>query len=109
MVLNPSRPRPTTVRPMTDPDLKAIWRPSLSEWVHALHVRTLAMVATIMPSHPAEPDRIAPTRKLMAVQTPAKWSFPLYKTPQRTAKTKTTKTVIHLYSSVRKEMAPSWI
>ena len=74
-------------------------------------VRVLPSVATIMPSQPADADRMAPRKKANVVSTPSSfvcWSSTENST-QRMPPSSTTKTESHLYSSFRKAMAPSLI
>ena len=63
-----SRPRPTTVRPMTAPLRKAILRPALRLRMVALAVRALAYVAVFMPTKPARPLKKPPVRKANGTQ-----------------------------------------
>ena len=56
-------PNPTTVRPITAPERKAILRPSFSELRAALAVRAEAEVAVFMPINPANPEKKPPVRK----------------------------------------------
>ena len=63
-----SRPRPTTVRPITAPLRKAILRPEFSERMVALAVRALAYVAVFMPTKPARPLKKPPVRKAKGTQ-----------------------------------------
>ena len=63
-----SRPRPTTVRPITAPLRKAICRPPFSERIVALAVRADAYVAVRMPTKPARPEKKPPVRKANGTQ-----------------------------------------
>ena len=51
-----SRPRPTTVKPMTAPEENATLRPRLRLSWAALAVRALALVAIFMPMKPARAE-----------------------------------------------------
>merc|ERR1719326_1730370 len=111
---------------MTEPALNATRRPSLREPVppvtlpwesftsfpaRAAVVRVLPSIATIIPSHPAEADKIAPRKNAKVVRTPSNfvcWSS-TEKSAHKIPPNKTTKTESHLYSSLRKAMAPSLI
>ena len=57
-----SRPRPTTVKPMTLPAEKATRRPRFSPSRQALAVRQLALVAIRMPTKPDRPEKNPPVR-----------------------------------------------
>ena len=58
----PSRPSPTTVMPMTVPELKAVRRAGLRPvWARAA-VRTLARTAMAIPRYPAPAESAAPIR-----------------------------------------------
>ena len=58
-----SRPRPTTVKPMTEPAEKATRRPRFSPSWQALAVRQLEAVAIFMPMKPDRPEKKPPVRK----------------------------------------------
>ena len=57
-----SRPRPTTVKPMTEPAEKATRRPLFSPSRQALAVRQLALVAMRIPTKPLRPEKKPPVR-----------------------------------------------
>ena len=57
-----SRPRPTTVKPMTLPAEKATRRPRFRPSRQALAVRQLALVAMRMPTKPDRPEKKPPVR-----------------------------------------------
>ena len=54
------RPRPTTVKPITDPAEKAILSPRLSPSLHALAVLALDAVAIFIPTKPERPEKNPP-------------------------------------------------
>ena len=58
---------PTTLTPMTVPELKAILSAGLSPCWACTVVLVLARTAMLMPMNPASPDPIAPTRYEIAV------------------------------------------
>ena len=58
-----SRPRPTTVKPMTVPAEKATWRPEFRLSRQALAVRELEAVAIFMPTKPLRPEKKPPVMK----------------------------------------------
>src|SRR5690606_10229147 len=58
-----SRPRPTTIRPITAPLWKATRRPSSRLFWAALAVLLLAMVAVVIPINPAKPEQKPPVKK----------------------------------------------
>ena len=62
-----SRPRPTTVKPMTEPEEKATRRPRFRLSEAAWAVRALALVAIFMPTKPASMDQMPPVRKAKGV------------------------------------------
>ena len=62
-----SRPRPTTVKPMTEPEENATFRPRLRLSCAALAVRALAFVAIFMPMRPASIDQMPPVRNANGV------------------------------------------
>ena len=57
-----SRPRPTTVKPMTEPAENATRRPLFRPSRQALAVRQLALVAMRMPTKPERPEKNPPVR-----------------------------------------------
>ena len=57
-----SRPRPTTVKPMTEPAENATRRPLFRPSRQALAVRQLALVAMRMPTKPDRPEKKPPVR-----------------------------------------------
>ena len=67
-MLRSSRPRPTTVKPMTEPALKATRRPLFRLLEAALAVRQLAMVAVRMPIKPDRPLKKPPVRNAKGVK-----------------------------------------
>ena len=60
-------PRPTTVKPMTEPEEKATRRPLLRLSEAACAVRALELVAIFMPMKPASMDQMPPVRKAKGV------------------------------------------
>ena len=62
-----SRPRPTTVKPMTEPEEKATRRPRFRLSEAAWAVRALELVAIFIPMKPASMDQIPPVRKAKGV------------------------------------------
>ena len=58
-----SRPKPTTVKPITEPAEKATLRPLFSPVRQALAVRALAAVAIFMPTKPDRPEKKPPVTK----------------------------------------------
>ena len=58
-----NRPKPTTVRPITAPERKAIFKPPSRLLRAALAVRALAYVAVFIPKKPARPLKKPPVRK----------------------------------------------
>ncbi len=59
--LTPSRPKPTTEKPITAPPEKAISKALLMLFFAACAVFTLDLVAAFMPINPATPEAMAPT------------------------------------------------
>ena len=57
-----SRPRPTTVKPMTEPAENATRRPLFRPARQALAVRQLAFVAMRMPTKPERPEKKPPVK-----------------------------------------------
>ena len=73
-MVTPSRPMPTTVTPITVPLEKAIRNAGFNPRIAAAAVRMLARTATFIPTNPARPEQIVPTRYEMAVAgTPNSW------------------------------------
>merc|ERR550537_2133575 len=111
----PKRPRPTTVKPMIEPPVKAT-RNALLRWSFAPSflraawvVLTLASVATLMPIQPAWADSMAPTMKQIAVFSPSTTSAPSTRMPRRTKRTMATTVTNparYLYSVFRKALHP---
>ena len=62
-----SMPRPTTVKPITEPEEKATRRPRLRLSEAAWAVRALDRVAIFMPTKPASMDQIPPVTKAKGV------------------------------------------
>ena len=56
-------PRPTTVKPMTDPAEKATFKPRFRLWEAPCAVRQLAIVAVRMPMKPDRPEKKPPVIK----------------------------------------------
>ena len=99
-----SRPRPTTVKPMTVPASKATRRPELRLLEAALAVRQLAMVAVRMPTKPARPEKNAPVRKANGVNQE---SMPANAMQIIAAKTTARKIATPAYWRLRYALAPS--
>ena len=59
--LNPRTPSPTTPSPITEPPAKATSSALPSDFLAALVVLTLALVATRIPIKPAKAEQTAPT------------------------------------------------
>ena len=57
-----SKPRPTTVKPITEPAEKATRRPRFRPSRQALAVRQLALVAIRIPTKPLRPEKKPPVR-----------------------------------------------
>jgi len=111
-VVKPARPSATTVKPMTDPAVKATWRPSFKlPRVQATVVRTFAFVATSIPAQPASALSAAPTTKIAATRGPSDSPTTGYlqKRKKRMAAILMTKLPILEYSSRRNAMAPERI
>ena len=97
----PSREKPTTLMPMTLPPMKATRSaPGSPVWAAAV-VRTLAAVATRMPTKPASAEQPAPRAKA----SPWKLKGPQFSAAS-TAATTTTKGARARYSRPRKVRAP---
>jgi hypothetical protein len=62
------RPRPTTVSPITAPERKATWSPSLRLRSAPAAVRLLARVAVFIPNQPARPEKNPPEMKAKGTQ-----------------------------------------
>ena len=62
-----SMPRPTTVKPITEPEENATRRPRFRLSEAACAVRALAFVAIFMPIRPASIDQIPPVRNANGV------------------------------------------
>ena len=63
-----SKARPTTTRPMTAPERKAICSPLFSECLAPAVVRLEAKVAVRMPRKPASPEKKPPVMKANGTQ-----------------------------------------
>ena len=61
-------PRPTTVSPITAPDLKAIVSPEFRERMAAFAVLAEAYVAVFIPTKPASPEKNPPVRNANGTQ-----------------------------------------
>mmetsp|Transcript_9934 Transcript_9934/g.24776 ORF Transcript_9934/g.24776 Transcript_9934/m.24776 type:complete len:218 (-) Transcript_9934:370-1023(-) len=107
-VESPNMPSPTTIKPATDPPVKATRRaepsPPLSA---AFAVRTLASVAATIPPHPETADKTAPKKKETAYRIPVSGWPTLRANNRRTIPT--TKNDKYLYSVIRKARAPDLI
>ena len=88
-----SRPRPTTVKPMTAPEEKATLRPRFRLSWAALAVRALAEVAIFMPTKPARPDQMPPVRKAKGINQLSSMS-------SHAKINKITKTIIKIFATV---------
>ena len=113
MTVRPISPIPTTLTPMTVPELKASLRAGLRPCCAWTVVRVLARTAMLMPMYPARPDPIAPTRYEIAVAG-IELASPLMRfrrsksmNSARTMKTMTTNMASKRYSRERKAFAPS--
>ena len=62
-----SIPRPTTVKPMTEPEENATRRPLFRLSEAAWAVRALALVAIFMPTKPASIEKMPPVMKAKGV------------------------------------------
>ena len=69
-----SRPRPTTVKPMTVPAEKATFKPEFRLSRQALAVRELEAVAIFMPTKPLRPEKKPPEMKAKGTNHVRKWS-----------------------------------
>ena len=70
-MLIPKRARPTTMRPMTAPPLKAIGNAAMRPpFLAALAVLTLAFTATSIPIMPAKPENTVPNTNVRPIFTP---------------------------------------
>ena len=112
--VRPISPMPTTLTPMTAPELKAILSAAFNPRCACTVVRVFARTAMLMPMNPARPEPIAPTRYEMAVPGIAFDSPTLPRTSasmntHSTMKTMTTNTASSRYSRDRNAMAPSRI
>ena len=58
----PNIPNPTTLKPITDPPLNAMFNADSKFCRAALVVRLLDFVATLIPKNPARPEAVAPTK-----------------------------------------------
>ena len=101
----PSNPRPTTLRPMTRPPEKATASAEASPVRAAWVVRTLALVATVIPMNPANAEQNAPVTNDTATSGDD-WALVRF-TAASSAATETTKTASTRYSRLRKARAPS--
>ena len=88
-------PRPTTVKPMTEPEEKATRRPRFRLSEAAWAVRALELVAIFMPIRPASMDQIPPVRNAKGVNLDS-ISPPLAKAMI----TRTTKTTAKTFATV---------
>ena len=68
-----SRPRPTTVKPMTEPAENATRRPLFSPSRQALAVRQLDLVAIRIPTKPLRPEKKPPVRKAKGTNQVSRW------------------------------------
>mmetsp|Transcript_21037 Transcript_21037/g.52693 ORF Transcript_21037/g.52693 Transcript_21037/m.52693 type:complete len:229 (+) Transcript_21037:77-763(+) len=115
--VRPPRPKETTTKPITDPAVKATCKPLLSvPRAQATVVRTLASVATSMPTQPAKALNAAPAMKAAATRGPSPAPPPAWlvtgyraKRTNKTPATINTMRPICPYSSRRKAIAPDLI
>ena len=99
-----SRPRPTTVKPMTEPAEKATRRPRFRPSRQALAVRQLALVAMRIPTKPDRPEKKPPVRKAIGTHsfcTPNPYAMMENKTTRARNTEATT-----LYCCFRYDIAP---
>ena len=68
-----SMPRPTTVKPMTEPDENATRRPLFRDSEAAYAVRAFEFVAIFMPIRPASIEKIPPVRNAKGVKRDSIW------------------------------------
>ena len=68
-----NRPKPTTVKPMTEPAEKATRRPLFSPSRQALAVRQLDLVAMRMPTKPLRPEKKPPVRNAKGTNQVSRW------------------------------------
>ena len=68
-----NRPKPTTVKPMTEPAEKATRRPLFSPSRQALAVRQLDLVAMRMPTKPLRPEKKPPVRNAKGTNHVSRW------------------------------------
>ena len=67
----PSRPKPTTNRPVTPPVRMATLSAAGSDPERAAAaVRTLPLTAVLIPMNPVRPEKLAPTRNAMVLKMP---------------------------------------
>ena len=97
------RPRPTTVKPITEPALNATRRPLFRLCEAALAVRQLAMVAVRMPMKPESPEKKPPVRKATGVK---KLSSPAKAMAISTTNTTAKNTPTPIYWRLRYALAP---
>ncbi len=96
--VTPRSPRPTTVNPMTAPELKAIESPSCNDFFEPSAVRVFALVAIRIPIFPANAEKIPPMMKESAIYIPMNLN--------NSAATITRNTERMTYSFFRKVNAP---
>ena len=68
-----NRPRPTTVKPMTEPAENATRRPLFRPSRQALAVRQLDLVAMRIPTKPLRPEKKPPVRNAKGTNHVSRW------------------------------------
>ena len=68
-----NRPRPTTVKPMTEPAENATRRPLFRPSRQALAVRQLDLVAIRIPTKPLRPEKKPPVRNAKGTNHVSRW------------------------------------
>ena len=104
--VTPKTPNPTTLRPITDPPVKATFNAFAKLYCAALVVRLFAFVATFMPKNPAKPEAKAPTKNDIDTNQESPLLFAANANRQATITTKIAST---RYSAFKNAMAPSAI
>ena len=99
----PSTPRPTTLRPITDPPVKATFNAFAKLVLAAFVVLLLALVATLIPKNPAKPDVMAPTKNEIATNQESPCVFAANANKQATISMKIAKI---RYSAFKNAIAP---
>ena len=111
--MRPSRPKPATDRPSTEPPLNATFSaPDIPSSFALTAVAAFALVAIVMPIQPAAAEKQAPmTKQIAACQPMPSAPFRAGMKPRIASRAPTPNTngMMSLNSRVRKVIAPLWM